>query len=82
MYTNKQVDAWLNKAQTDTNQQERMDLYAKATEQIMKDADMGSAYYPTVTTYAAQTWVHGYYISPVLSDPLQYIWIDQDKSQN
>ncbi|MED1202766.1 ABC transporter substrate-binding protein [Heyndrickxia acidicola] len=81
MYTNKQVDAWLNKAQNDTNQQERMDLYKQVTEQIMKDAPWVPMYYP-VTTYAAQTWVHGFYISPVVPDPLQYIWIDKDKSQS
>lgn len=80
MYKNSQVDQWLNQAQTDSNQQQRLDLYKKATIQIMKDAPWVPEYYPVVTE-AVQSWVHGFYISPTLPDPLQYVWIDAGHSQ-
>jgi len=76
MYSNKKVDGWLNKAQTDTNQQERYSLYDKATEQIMKDADWDPMYYG-VSQYAVQSWVHGFFINPTLEDPLQSVWLDK-----
>ncbi|MCL6445461.1 MAG: ABC transporter substrate-binding protein [Alicyclobacillus sp.] len=79
-YSNPQVDEWLNKAQTDPNQAERWKLYEKVTIQVMKDAAWIPLYYP-VAYYAAQTWVHGFYISPTLPDPLQYVWIDPGHSQ-
>lgn len=75
MYSNPQVDAWLNQAQTDNNATQRMSLYNKVTEQVMKDAPMVPLYYP-VQYSAVQSWVHGFYISPTLPDPLQYIWFD------
>lgn len=75
MYSNPQVDAWLNQAQTDNNATQRMSLYNKVTEQVMKDAPMVPLYYP-VQYSAVQSWVHGFYISPTLPDPLQYIWLD------
>lgn len=80
MYTNKQVDQWLNQAQTDTNQTERLDLYKQATIQIMKDAPWIPEYYP-LQTDAVQSWVHGFYISPTQPDMLQYVWIDAGHSQ-
>lgn len=81
MYKNTQVDAWLNKAQTDPNQQERLNLYNKVTVQVMKDGAWLPLYYPVVY-YAAQQWVHNFYIQPVTSnDPLQYIWIDAGHNQ-
>ena len=80
MYTNKQVDQWLNQAQTDSNQQQRLALYKQATIQIMKDAPWVPEYYP-IATDAVQSWVHGFYISPTLPDPLQYVWIDPGHSQ-
>lgn len=80
MYSNPQVDSWLNKAQTDTNQAERLDLYKQATIQIMKDAPWVPEYYPTATM-AVQSWTHGYYSNPSLPDPLQYMWIDAGHSQ-
>lgn len=80
MYTNKQVDQWLNTAQTDTNHTQRMDLYKKATIQIMKDASWVPTYYP-LQTDAVQSWVHGFYISPTQPDMLQYIWINPGHSR-
>lgn len=80
MYKNSQVDAWLNQAQTDTNTTERMSLYAKVTNKVMDDAVWVPLYYPKAV-YAAQPWVHGYYISPVLMDDLSYMWIDPSHSQ-
>ena len=79
MYSNKQVDEWLNKAQTDTNETERYQLYDKVTEQIMKDAPWVPLYYSEFN-YAVQPWVHGFYINPTLTDPLQFIWIDKNHS--
>lgn len=80
MYSNAQVDQWLNTAQTGTNQAERMNLYKQATIQIMKDAPWVPTYYP-LQTDAVQSWVHGFYISPTQPDMLQYIWIDSGHSQ-
>lgn len=76
MYSNPQVDAWLNQAQTDTNTTQRYQLYAKATEQIMKDAPWVPLYYPNYN-YAVQPWVHGFYINQSQQDPLEWVWIDQ-----
>lgn len=76
MYDNKQVDSWLNEAETDTNQAQRIQLYDKATVQIMKDAPWVPLYYGEFV-YAVQPWVHGFYINPTLMDPLQAIWIDK-----
>lgn len=75
MYSDKQVDAWLNEAQTDPNAQQRIDLYQKASEQIMKDADWDPMYYG-LFQYAVQPWVHGFYINQTLADPLQFVWLD------
>jgi oligopeptide transport system substrate-binding protein len=75
LYSNPSVDKWLNQAQTDTNEAERMALYQKVTNQVMKDATIVPLYY-SVRADAVQSWVHGYYVSPSLRDPLQYIWID------
>ncbi|WP_067929972.1 ABC transporter substrate-binding protein [Alicyclobacillus kakegawensis] len=75
LYSNASVDQWLNKAQTDTNTSERMELYKKVTIQVMKDAPIVPLYY-SVRTDAVQPWVHGYYVSPSLRDPLQYLWVD------
>lgn len=80
MYSNKQVDQWLNQAQTMPNGPQRFALYQKVTEQIMTDAPWVPLYYGKYT-YAIQPWVHGYYINPSLMDPLTYIWIDQSHSQ-
>lgn len=77
LYSNKQVDTWLNEAQTDTNQTQRLALYQQVTNQVMKDAVIVPLYY-SVRTDAVQSWVHGYYVSPSLRDPLQYLWIDQN----
>jgi len=78
-YNNPQVNAWLNQAQTDTNQTERSALYNKVTLQMLSDGPWIPLYYP-VDYSAAQTWVHGFYISPVLPDPLQYMWVDAGHS--
>ncbi len=77
MYSNKQVDQWLNQAATDTNQAQRLDLYKKVTVQAMQDATLVPLYYGKYN-YAIAPWVHGYYINPNLeNDPLSHIWIDQ-----
>jgi len=81
MYSNPQVDQWLNQAQTDTNATERYQLYTQATNQIMKDAPWVPLYY-TKYEYAVQSWVHGYFINQSIpNDSLQYVWIDQSHSQ-
>lgn len=75
MYSNPQVDEWLNQAQTDTNPTERNTLYDEVTDQVMKDASWDPLYYATFQ-FAVQSWVHGFYINQTLLDPLQYVWID------
>ncbi|WAH42488.1 ABC transporter substrate-binding protein [Alicyclobacillus fastidiosus] len=79
MYDNAQVDAWLNEAEYMTNQSQRNALYGKVTNQVMADATWVPVYQFT-GYYAVQSWVHGFYTSPVLFDPFQYIWIDQNHS--
>ncbi|GGJ11884.1 peptide ABC transporter substrate-binding protein [Alicyclobacillus cellulosilyticus] len=75
LYSNKQVDAWLNKAQFDTNQVERMKLYRQVTIQVMKDAPWVPLFYDTAV-YAVQPWVKNYFLNPNYPfDPLQYIWV-------
>lgn len=76
MYSNKQVDQWLNEAQTETDPQKRFNLYQKVTVQAMKDATIVPVYYGKYT-FAIQPWVHGYYInSNAEEDPLTNIWVD------
>lgn len=75
MYSNSQVDAWLNKAQTDTNPAERSQLYSQVTNQVMKDADWDPMYYSKYYD-AVQSWVHGFVINQTLTDNLQSLWID------
>ncbi|WAH39338.1 ABC transporter substrate-binding protein [Alicyclobacillus dauci] len=76
MYSNKQVDQWLNEAQTETDPQKRFDLYKKVTVQAMEDASVVPVYYGKYT-FAIQPWVHGYYINSNLEeDPLTHIWVD------
>ena len=81
LYSNPQVDQWLNQAQTMANGPDRFKLYEQATNQIMKDADWVPMYYDK-SIFAIQPWVHGFYINPTLMDPLQAIWIDQSHSNN
>ncbi|MDA8337033.1 MAG: ABC transporter substrate-binding protein [Peptococcaceae bacterium] len=81
MYSNPQVDAWLNQAQTMPNDAARFQIYKQVTNQIMKDADWVPMYYGN-SIFAVQPWVHGFYINATLMDPLQYIWIDQSHSAN
>jgi len=76
MYSNPQVDSWLAQAATDTNSQERQDLYKKATVQIMRDATWVPIYYGK-STYAVQPWVHGFFINPNEEDQLAQIWVDK-----
>ncbi|MFB5191280.1 ABC transporter substrate-binding protein [Alicyclobacillus fastidiosus] len=76
MYSNADVDRWLNQAQTDTNQEDRANLYKQVTIQVMQDATIVPLYYGKYI-YAIQPWVHGYYINRNLEeDPLAHIWVD------
>lgn len=78
-YSNPQVDKELNAAEYMTDQQARDQLYAKVTNQVMADA----AWVPVDQTMgfaAVNPWVHGFTMSPVLTDPFQYIWIDKNHS--
>lgn len=81
MYNNPQVDQWLNEAQYMTDQAHRNELYAKVVNQAMADA-IWVPVYQQVGYYSIQSWVHGFYTSPVMADPLAYIWIDQSHSSN
>jgi oligopeptide transport system substrate-binding protein len=78
-YSDKQVDAWLNEAQFSNDPQQRIDLYGKVINKVMSDA----AWIPMTQTigYACVSpWVHGFYTSPVMYDPFQYIWVDKGHS--
>ncbi len=75
-YSNPQVDKWLNQAQYSDDQNERNQLYAKVTDQVMEDAAWVPIYYD-VFTAAVQPWVHGFYIPKAGTDPLATIWIDK-----
>ncbi|GMA64282.1 ABC transporter substrate-binding protein [Alicyclobacillus fastidiosus] len=80
-YSNPQVDQWLNEAEYSTDQQQRDQLYAQVTNQVMSDAAW-VPYYQIVGYYCVQPWVHGFYTSDILEDPFAYIWIDQSHSSN
>jgi oligopeptide transport system substrate-binding protein len=78
-YSNKQVDDWLNQAQFSTDAQQRVDLYGKVINKVMSDA----AWIPMTQTIgysSVNSWVHGFYSSPVMYDPFQYIWVDKGHS--
>lgn len=75
-YSNKQVDQWLNQAEFSTSASQRDALYAKVINKVMSDA----AWIPTVQNvgyYCVQSWVHGFYTSPVMYDPFGTIWVDK-----
>lgn len=78
-YSNKQVDQWLNQAQYSTDKQLRNQLYGKVINKVMSDA-VWVPLYQNVGYYGVQSWVHGFYTSPVMYDPFAYIWIDQSHS--
>lgn len=78
-YSNPQVDKWLNQAQYSTDQTQRNTLYGNVINQVMSDA----AWIPTVQNvgyYSVQSWVHGFYTSPVMYDPFGVIWVDPGHS--
>lgn len=74
-YSNPQVDSWLNQAEYSTNQQQRNQLYGKVVNQVMSDA-VWIPLYQSVGYYSVQSWVHGFYTSPVMYDPFAHIWVD------
>ncbi|WAH36234.1 ABC transporter substrate-binding protein [Alicyclobacillus dauci] len=74
-YSNPQVDSWLNQAQYMADASQRDTLYAKVINQTMRDA----VWVPTYQLngfWSVQSWVHGFYTSNVMYDPMQYIWVD------
>ncbi len=79
MYSNKQVDDWLNQAQYSTDAQQRNDLYGKVINKVLTDA-VWVPMTQTIGYSSVSPWVHGYYTSPVMYDPFQYIWIDKGHS--
>lgn len=79
-YSNKQVDGWLQQLKTSTDPNQRIQLSKEITVQFLQDAPWVPLLY-SKAVYAKQPWVHGYYISQVLGDPLQSMWIDQGHSQ-
>jgi ABC-type transport system substrate-binding protein len=81
MYKNKQVDQWLRQASSITNQQQRLQLFNKVTNQVMEDAPWVPLYYP-IAYYATQSWVHGWFAPAAKQDPLRYVWIDKGYSQS
>lgn len=74
-YSNPQVDQWLNQAQYSTDTEQRNELYGKVINQVMSDAVVVPLY-QNVGYYCVQPWVHGFYTSPVMYDPLATIWVD------
>jgi oligopeptide transport system substrate-binding protein len=79
-YRNRQVHQWLQQAQSTQDENQRLDLYAKVTEQVMKDAVWVPVGYP-IHRYAVQSWLHGFYTSPVKPDPLAEVWVDSGHVQ-
>lgn len=79
-YSNPQVDAWIKQLKVETDETKREQLSQQITVQFLKDAPWVPLAYSR-SVYAVQPWVHGYYISQVLGDPLQYMWIDKGHSQ-
>ncbi len=75
-YKNANVDTWLNQAEYSMDQQQRNQLYGQATDQIMKDAVWVPIWYDKFTA-ATQSWVHGFYIPAVGTDPIEWVWIDK-----
>ncbi|MFB5190454.1 ABC transporter substrate-binding protein [Alicyclobacillus fastidiosus] len=74
-YSNPQVDQWLNQAEYSTDAAQRDKLYAQVINKVMSDA----AWIPTIQNigyYCVQSWVHGFYTSPVTYDPFGSIWVD------
>jgi ABC-type transport system substrate-binding protein len=80
MYKNPQVDQWMQESGSTTDQAKRVQLFQQITDQVMKDAPWVPTYYP-VGYSAVQSWVHGFYVPAVNSDPLETIWVDKSHSQ-
>lgn len=74
-YNNTAVDSLLTKAETDTNQQERVQLYQQANTKLMQDAAQVPIYIPE-EAIGVQPWIHGYNMSPTQYDPLTTMWMD------
>lgn len=73
-YNNPTVNKELAQAATMPNGPERYALYSKIQNQILADAPWVPLYNP-VQYAIVQPWVKGFYMSPVLQDPLQNLWV-------
>ncbi len=74
-YDNPTVDSLLTKAETDTNQQQRVQMYQEVNAKLMEDAAQVPIYIP-MEAIGVQPWVHGYNMSPTQYDPLTTMWMD------
>lgn len=76
MYSNKNVDKWLNQAQFDMNNASRGQLYKQIIIQVMKDATVVPMY-DSKLDFIVQPWLHGFYINVNINvDPLSHLWVD------
>jgi len=73
-YSNKQVDALLNKGALMPAGAARDAVYQQVQNIVMAQAVMIPTTWP-IYTAAVQPWVKGFYVNPTLSDPLQYMWL-------
>ncbi len=73
-FSNKQVDALLNKGALMPAGVARDNVYKQAQNIIMSQAPWIPLFYP-IYPAAVQPWVKGFYINPNLTDPLQYMWV-------
>lgn len=73
-YNNPTVNKELAQAATMANGPDRDALYSKIQNEMLADAPWVPLYNP-VEYSLVQPWVKGFYMSPVMLDPLQNIWI-------
>lgn len=73
-YNNPTVNKQLAEAGSMLNGPARYALYSKIQNEILADVPWVPLYNP-VQYAAVQPWLKGFYMSPVLEDPLQNLWI-------
>ncbi len=79
-FSNKELDALLEKARRSTDEAERLRLYRRAEEIVTEEAPWLIAYeYRYYELW--QPYLHGYHPHPVLSQYLRNMWLDRDQKR-
>jgi oligopeptide transport system substrate-binding protein len=75
-YSNPDVDALLDEARNEQNQERRLELLEQAEQTIVEDAAWISLYH-SKQSVLVKPWVKGFELSPIVTSHLRYVSIDR-----